>query len=153
MPKVSVIIPTYQYDSFIGEAIDSVLAQTYKDYELIVVDDGSIDRTREIISKYGSNINYIYQENKGLAAARNTGIRATKGEYLSFLDADDAWLPNKLEVEVEFLDTHPVVGMVYSNYFYFGSRVSTRNSSFTALPDGSEIPSKPLFLVLTLLPK
>ena len=99
MPKISVIIPTYQHADFLGDAIDSVLAQTYKDYELIIVDDGSTDGTREIVAAYGNQIKYIYQDNRGLSAARNTGILASKGEYIGLLDADDVWLPNKLEME------------------------------------------------------
>jgi len=135
MPIVSVVIPTYQYAGFVGEAIDSVLAQTYTDYELILVDDGSTDGTREVVAAaYGNQIKYIYQDNRGLAAARNTGIRASKGEYLSFIDADDVWLPNKLELEVEFLDTHPSVSMVCSNYTYFGSRGRQKKTGFEGVP-------------------
>ena len=108
-PKVSVIIPTYQHADFVGEAIDSALAQTYTDYEIILVNDGSTDGTKEIAAEYRNQIKYIYQDNRGLPAARNTGILASKGEYMAFLDADDVWLPNKLKLEVEFLDMHPSV--------------------------------------------
>jgi glycosyltransferase involved in cell wall biosynthesis len=134
VPKVSVIIPAYQYGHFLGEAVDSVLAQTYKDYELIVVDDGSTDQTREVAAAYGDRTRYIYQDNRGLSAARNTGVAASKGEYVGFLDADDVWLPNKLEVEVQFLDTHTSVGLVYSNYTYFGSRGDPRRRGFDGDP-------------------
>lgn len=146
MPKVSVIIPTYQHAEFLADAIDSVLAQTYKDYELIIVDDGSTDGTREIAARYINRIEYIYQDNKGLAGARNTGILAAKGQYIGFLDADDLWLPNKLEMEVQFLEAHPSVGLVYSDYTYFGTVPAPRRTGF----DGLSLPSghgvKQLFL-------
>ncbi len=115
--KVSVIIPTYNHSQYVCRAIDSILAQTYKDYEVIVVDDGSTDGTREVLSKYGNKINYIYQENKGLPSARNTGIKASTGEYFVFLDADDYISPKALEIEVRFLENHPQIGWVYSDYY------------------------------------
>ena len=90
MPKVSVIIPTYNYAKYIIRAIDSVLNQTYKDFEIIVVDDGSTDDTRDLVeTKYKDKIRYFYQENNGAPAARNKGILESRGEYCIFLDADD----------------------------------------------------------------
>jgi len=107
-PLVSVIIPAYNAEKYIAEAIDSVLAQTYPAYEIIVVDDGSTDRTKEIVETQGHKdtgthveIRYMYQENRGPAAARNAGIKIAKGEYMTFLDADDIWLKNKLEIQVK----------------------------------------------------
>jgi len=102
-PTVTVVIPCFNYGRFICDAIDSVLAQTYAALEIIVVDDGSTDNTRERVAKYGSRVRYIYQENRGLSAARNTGIRAARGEYVAFLDADDIWLPDKLEAQMRFM--------------------------------------------------
>lgn len=103
MPKVSVIIPTYNCGKYICEAIDSVLAQTYKDFEIIVVDDGSTDNTNDIVGKYikehPDKIKYFYKDNGGEASARNFGIQKTDSEYLAFLDADDVWLPDKLEIQ------------------------------------------------------
>jgi len=115
-PKVSVIIPTYNYAHFLPEAIQSVLAQTFQDFELFVVDDGSTDNTREVVAGFGRRVNYIYQKNKGYSAARNVGIRLSQGEVVAFLDADDTWLPEKLEVQVAYLDNHPEVGIVYSHF-------------------------------------
>ena len=94
---VSVVIPCYNQAHFLGEAIESVLAQTYPHREIVVVDDGSPDNTREVASRY-PGVRYVRQENQGLAAARNTGLRHSSGSYLVFLDADDRLLPEALEV-------------------------------------------------------
>jgi len=104
MPKVSVIIPAYNSGKHICEAIDSVLNQTFKDFELIVVDDGSTDDTKKKIIKYIDKIVYVYQENAGASAARNLGIVKSSGGYIAFLDSDDIWLPRKLEQSIEFLE-------------------------------------------------
>jgi glycosyltransferase involved in cell wall biosynthesis len=119
-PKVSVIIPAYNASKFIREAIDSVLNQTYKDYEIIVVDgrDGSTDNTREIVAEYGDAVRYFRQEDRGLSDARNKGILNSKGEYIAFLDSDDLWFENKLALQVEFLDTHRDVGLVFSDSWF-----------------------------------
>jgi len=108
MPKVSVIIPTYNRADFICDAIDSVLAQTYKDYEIIVVDDGSTDNTKEVLKKYDGKIRYFYKENMGVSAARNKGIKEAKGEYIAFLDSDDIWLTNNLETLINAIITSGV---------------------------------------------
>jgi glycosyltransferase involved in cell wall biosynthesis len=113
--KVSVVITTYNRAHFVCEAIDSVLAQTFKDFEIIVIDDGSIDNTPQVLGKYGSRIRYIYQKHQGLSVARNTGIRSTRTEYIAFLDDDDIWLPHKLERQVIFLDSHSDIGLVHSS--------------------------------------
>lgn len=114
MPKVSIIIATYNRSYFICNAINSVLGQTFKDFELIVVDDGSTDDTKQVLTRYGSLINYLYQDNKGRAQARNAGIKLAKGEYIAFLDDDDMWLPYKLQKQVEFLDAHPEIGLIHT---------------------------------------
>lgn len=118
MSKVSVIIPTYNCAQYICQAVDSVLAQTYHDFELVVVDDGSTDDTKELLMRYDKHLTYIYQENKGMTAARNTGIKNSSGEYIAFLDSDDIWLPNKLERQVKLLDESPEVGLVYCWHYY-----------------------------------
>lgn len=100
---VSVIIPTYNRAKYVTKAIDSILAQTYKDYEIIVVDDGSTDHTPEVLKKYGDKIRVIRQENSGPSAARNYGIKMAKGSLVTFLDSDDLWLPTKIERQVAFL--------------------------------------------------
>lgn len=106
MKLVSIVIPSYNASRYIKEAVDSALAQTYRNIEIIVVDDGSTDDTREVLGQCiaTGKIRYIYQENRGLASARNTGIKNAKGDYIAFLDADDLFLPSKVEEQVEFLE-------------------------------------------------
>lgn len=109
---VSVVIPTYNRDKFIQRALLSVLSQSYKHYEIIIVDDGSTDNTREVLSKYSDSINYIYQDNMGVSSARNTAVKHANGKYIAFIDSDDEWLPNKLEnqlKEFSFADNIAVV--------------------------------------------
>jgi glycosyltransferase involved in cell wall biosynthesis len=106
-PEISAIIPAYNAGRFINRTIDSVLAQTFKDFELIVVDDGSTDNTAEIVKSYGSKVRYIYQPNAGDGQARNTGIKAATGRWLAFLDHDDEWLPEKLETQMKLLSANP----------------------------------------------
>ncbi len=119
MPRVSVVIPCYNTGQYLAEAIQSVLDQTYRDWELIVVDDGSTDNTREIAYSFSDpRIRYVYQENRGLSAARNMGIHSSQGEFLQFLDADDLILPAKFEQQVKLLDAHPQYGLVYSQSRY-----------------------------------
>jgi len=113
-PLVSVIIPTHNYGDFIATAIESVFAQTYQRIELIIVDDGSTDDTRQVVEPYGARLTYLFQRQSGAAAARNSGILRSSGTYLAFLDADDAWLPCKLERQVALLDAMPEVGVVYT---------------------------------------
>jgi glycosyltransferase involved in cell wall biosynthesis len=115
VPKVSIIIPAYNADQYIRTALESVLAQSYRDYEVIVVDDGSTDDTKATVHAVGGPIHYIYQSNQGASAARNTGIRAVKGELLCFLDADDSWTPDKLRTQVEFMERNSEVGLVFSD--------------------------------------
>ena len=102
---VSVIIPTYNRAYVIKKSIDSVLSQTYSDFELIIVDDGSTDNTKDIIEAYkDSRIKYVYQENSGACAARNNGVLLAKGEYIAFHDSDDTWLPDKLEKQIQAIN-------------------------------------------------
>lgn len=117
MTKVSVITPVYNQDKFIQDAVDSVLNQTYKDFEIIVINDGSTDKTEEILREYGDKIRWKSQENQGHAVARNSGISVAKGEYFAFLDADDMCMPDRLELQVDYLDKHPAVGLVYTDYY------------------------------------
>ena len=111
-PLISVIIPTYNRSQYICEAIDGALEQTYKNIEIIVVDDGSTDSTKDVLTKYGSNVKYIYQNNAGPSVARNSGIKQSKGELLAFLDSDDIWLPQKLEKQLELIQQSPNIGLV-----------------------------------------
>jgi glycosyltransferase involved in cell wall biosynthesis len=109
---VSVIIPTYNREKTIERAVNSVLEQTWKELEVIVVDDGSTDRTDEILKAYGNKIRVIRQQNGGASTARNTGIRAATGEIISFLDSDDEWLPEKTERQVKLLQRTESSGVV-----------------------------------------
>ena len=106
-PQLTVIIPTYNRGWILKEAIDSVLTQDYKDFELIVVDDGSTDNTSEILASYGNDIKVLFQENKGVSAARNRGIAEASGQFIAFIDSDDLWLPQKLSTQVEFFNQTP----------------------------------------------
>ncbi|OGX15238.1 MAG: hypothetical protein A2166_00420 [Omnitrophica WOR_2 bacterium RBG_13_41_10] len=117
MPKVSVIIPTYNRAHYICETIDSILAQTYRDYEIIVVDDGSTDDTRKVLQKYDGKVRYFYQKNRGSSAARNFGISQSQGEYIAFLDDDDLWLPNKLDVQLEIIEKNLNLAFVCSGSY------------------------------------
>ena len=106
-PQVSVIIPTYNRGWIIKEAIDSVLAQDYTEFELIVVDDGSTDHTSDVLDSYRNLIKVLSQKNKGVSAARNRGIAEASGKFIAFLDSDDIWLPQKLSVQIEFFNQTP----------------------------------------------
>lgn len=105
-PLISVIIPCYNSAEFIGETLDSVFAQTFTRYEVILINDGSPDteELESVLRRYPANLRYLKQENRGAAAARNTGLRAARGEFVAFLDADDIWLPEFLEKQMEMLE-------------------------------------------------
>lgn len=112
-PLVSIVIPTYNREDLVAQAIDSALAQTHPRCEVVVVDDGSKDRTAEVLARYAGRIVAIRQENKGLAGARNTGIRESRGELVGFLDSDDLWEPRLVEAALEIFAAHPEVGAVF----------------------------------------
>jgi len=140
-PTVSVIIPTYNCESYITETIHSVLDQSFKDVEIIVVDDGSTDRTREIVVSRGSRVRLVTQVNSGVCAARNYGIREAQGQYICLMDHDDYWSPDKLALQLEQMHRHPEVGLVYSSFIWWHpgeDGVFPNHSSFdqTSLPDG-----------------
>ena len=105
--QVSVVLPTYNRGWIVAQAVDSVLDQTYGNVELIVVDDGSIDDTPQLLSAYGDRLRTIRQENRGVSAARNAGIRAAGGDLIALLDSDDAWLPGKVTAQVDFFQAKP----------------------------------------------
>ena len=115
-PLVSVIIPNYNHAQYVGDAIRSVLAQTYRQYEIIVVDDGSTDNSREVVAAFDAHVHYLYQENAGLSAARNTGIRASQGSLIGVLDADDMYEPEYLSTLVLALSEDPEADGVYCGY-------------------------------------
>lgn len=124
-PTVSVIIPSFNMARFVREAVESVLNQTYADFELIVVDDGSTDDTEIVLKEFSGNIRYYKQRNGGESAARNRGIELALGEYVAFLDADDLWLPDKLKLQMEAFKSHQDIGLVGCGYSVRGSDGNT----------------------------
>jgi glycosyltransferase involved in cell wall biosynthesis len=122
MPKVSVVIPTYNRGNEITETIESVLAQTYKDFEIIVVNDGSTDNSAEVLTalQNAGKIRYVSQENAGPSKARNRGLAEVKGEYVAFLDDDDLWPPDKLQWQVEAMEFEPKLVAVYGKFEIMG---------------------------------
>src|SRR6185295_9229239 len=118
MPKVSVVMTLFNSEPFIGAAIGSVLGQTYSDYEIVVVDDGSTDGSAAIVKSFGERVRYVHQPNRGCAHATNHGVALSSGEYVAFLENDDVWLPQKLERQVAVLDLTPDVGAVNCDLQY-----------------------------------
>src|SRR5690349_14699879 len=117
-PLVSIILPVYNGERFLAQAIESALAQTYSRYELVVVDDGSTDASGEIARSY-EQVSYIWQKNGGSGAARNRGLEAISGDYVAFLDADDLWLPDKLDLQMGYLLDHPHIGYTIGRIKFF----------------------------------
>lgn len=119
-PTVSVVVPTHNMGHFLDSALQSVLCQSYRDFEIIVVDDGSTDNTSEVLVPYSLNaiIRCLRQEKRGPSAARNTGIKAARGRYIAFLDADDIWLPSKLDRQMAAVRQHPEASVVYCRFQY-----------------------------------
>ncbi len=140
MVTFSVVIPAYNVESLLGPCIQSVLDQTCQDFELIVVDDGSKDRTAEVAESFGPRVTCIRQENRGCGGARNTAIRASHGEYVAILDADDLWLPTKLEKQLALIRAHPDAGLFYTGHIrieHDGSEhLSRRLAGSNTLPCG-----------------
>jgi len=116
-PEVSVVIPTYNSARYLPAAIESVLVQTFKDHEILVVDDGSTDDTPRIVDPFRPAVRYLRQPNRGVAAARNRGLAESRGRYVAFLDADDTWLPTKLEKQTRALAEAPSIRASYSAFF------------------------------------
>jgi len=118
-PLISVIIPAHNAERYLAQTIESVLAQTYQDFEIVFVDDGSTDNTLQVAERYREQVSIYTQAQCGPSAARNAGLRKAQGEFLAFLDADDILLPEKLSIQVGFLITNPQIDVVYSNGFGF----------------------------------
>lgn len=135
MSRVSVIIPAYNSAAFVRETIDSALAQTHPDIEVIVVDDGSRDETPAILATYGDRIRVHCQKNTGVAGARNTGLRLATGEWVAFLDADDIWEPRKIETQLQAVGD---ASWIYTNRVNFGARgpFPELQSDITLMTDG-----------------
>jgi glycosyltransferase involved in cell wall biosynthesis len=138
-PTVSVIIPAYNCERYVREAIESVLAQTYTDYEVIVVNDAATDGTAALLSEYekaGKVRVVTHERNRGLAATRNTGIRHSRGRFVTFLDADDVWRPEKLQYHMSILEQHPEVMLVSNNGLRFADGEAVE---FPPLPEVPEL--------------
>lgn len=116
MPLVSIVIPVYNGERFLNESLESVFAQTFRDYEVVCVDDGSTDGSCALLKEYGARVRVIQQANAGQSAARNAGVRHATGVYVAFLDQDDRWYPSKLAQQVAILNTAPDVALVHCNY-------------------------------------
>ena len=134
MPEISVIIPVFNGEDFIADAIQSVQAQTLRPCEIIVIDDGSTDRTSHVVEQLGGpvRITLLRQENRGIGAARNAGVALARGEWVAFLDADDIWYPNKLEVQVGYIEAYPGFGMFYSDMDSIDPDGNIKERSFVA---------------------
>lgn len=128
IPNISVIIPTYNRGGYITTAIKSVLAQSYHNYEVIVVDDGSTDNTKEVLQPYMNSIIYIFQQNKGVSAARNAGLRASNGQYIMFLDSDDYIAERAINEQITALESAPDAGWAYSKVLVLDEQKNVLNT-------------------------
>lgn len=117
-PFISVIMATNNRADYIAEALDSIKRQTFRNYEIVVVDDGSTDNTKEILEKY-EGIRCIYLEHNGIAGARNAAVKVAKGKWIAFLDSDDLWKEDKLQKQVDYLESHPDCRIVYTEFSNF----------------------------------
>lgn len=127
--RVSVVIPTYNRPEFVREAIASVLRQDYPDVELVVVDDGSSDGTAAVVREFGTAVRYLWQENRGVSAARNRGAAACTGDLIAFLDSDDLWMPGKVAAQVAYFEAHPEAQACHTDEVWIrrGVRVNERH--------------------------
>jgi hypothetical protein len=139
-PYISVVIPVYNGENYLREAINSVINQTYTNYELIVIDDGSIDSTWEIIESYGNKVRGFHKENSGVSSALNFAIEVMRGEWFAWLSHDDLWLPNKLERQVEWMQQHPYYAMYYCGSYSFTASKNRQSISLgTWYPKGKDL--------------
>jgi glycosyltransferase involved in cell wall biosynthesis len=147
-PNVSVIIPAYNVSKYIGEALQSVFDQTFTSHESIVINDGSADteELERVLEPHAARIRYIKQENRGAAAARNTGLRCAEGEFVAFLDADDTWSPDFLEQQIEFLKSHNA-DVVYADALLFGDSSLAGRTFMEHQPSRGEVTPESLLAV------
>lgn len=145
-PVVSVIVPAYNVSQFIAEALSSVLAQTFADYEIIVVNDGAPDteELERVLEPYRERIVYLKQENRGLSGARNTAIRAARGEFIALLDADDMWEPDYLAVQVAGMRDDPETDVLYADAHIFGSPPLAGRNFMREFPSEGEVTAESL---------
>jgi glycosyltransferase involved in cell wall biosynthesis len=141
-------VPAYNVADYIGDALNSVLAQTFTDHEIIVINDGSPDTEalEKVLAPYMSRIIYLKQENRGVSAARNTGINAARGELIAFLDGDDTWLPHYLDVQVEGIQADPSIDVLYPNVMMFGDASGTGEEFMTLCPSNGDVTFERLIL-------
>ena len=152
-PKVSVVVPAYNALAFLPQALESALAQTFTDFEIFVVDDGSSDQTSSWLSKLNDpRVRYLSQTNSGQSGARNTGIVNTSGKYVAFLDADDLWAPDKLEKQIAYLDANPDTGLIHTSIELISHDGQRLDKSIVAHGQGNLwrefISYNPYFLIL-----
>lgn len=139
-PLVSVIIPAYNAQDFVAQTIESVIKQTYSHWELCIVDDGSTDDTAKITQSYSSDsrIKYLYQKNQERAVARNHGLHHSTGKYIAFLDADDMWLPDKLETQVQFLENQPESALCFTQFLFINEQGIVTGKAGIPFKSGSD---------------
>jgi len=151
-PKVSVVIPTYNRARFVTKAINSVLAQTYRDFEIIVVDNGSTDDTKSAVQSYGSRVRYIRQTHCGVSSARNLGVTKARGKWMAFLDSDDEWMPQKLEVQMAQVEQRPDLCAHLTNMVLNSSKGQKRElfsiRGFSDSPTKTVVLERPLITAL-----
>jgi glycosyltransferase involved in cell wall biosynthesis len=136
-PTVSIIIPTYNRGQFIGAAVQSVLNQTFQDFEVFVVDDGSTDQTSEIVHAFSSEkVQYVFQPNRGRSNARNHALGLAQGRYIAFLDSDDLYLPDKLAYQVAYMDSHLEIGMIYTSAYCIDENGMRMQNEYKATVSG-----------------
>lgn len=128
-PLISVVVPAYNCEKYLERALGSALDQSWTNIEIIVIDDGSTDGTAEQAAKFGDKINYVSQSNAGASSARNKGIQLAKGEYIAFLDADDSWVPTKLELQMEVFRRHPEVVMVCTRSLHLNEELESEHNA------------------------
>ena len=136
-PLISVMMPTYNNAKYIGQAIDSIYAQNYGNIEIIIVDDGSTDNTKEVVQQY-KDIKYFYIEHKGIPFARNVALENAKGEYIAFLDSDDYWLPNKLNTQMQYFKEHPDCEIVFTKYENFFENEDVKKNKIAIFEKNTE---------------
>ncbi|MET0396645.1 MAG: glycosyltransferase family 2 protein [Longimicrobiaceae bacterium] len=145
MPRVSVVVPAYNYGRYLREAVESIQAQDFDDLEILVVDNGSTDDTQAVLASiHEPRMRVLTLEvNQGLSVAFNLGIESARGEYVAYLDADDRWRPGKLGRQVELMDGEPGVGVVFCNFAWFDSEGVRPHTQFDLIPQIAGIPSTP----------
>ena len=152
MPKLSIIIAAYNHEKFVRELLESLLAQTFQDFELIAIDDGSSDKTPDILAEYEPRIRLIRQKNQGVVAARMRGIKESSGEYACFVDSDDKICPDRFERQIKILDDHPDVGLVYGDAIIIDEEGRERGRFSELYPPFLENVARNLFCKYCFIP-